>query len=167
MRRLVLVALLLGSGCEDKATPVPAKVAELAPAESVAAVVETPRVEPAQADEPALPEIVGARRLGKLEVQTCEDTYPCPDFVADEGARYCGGLDLSGKGWRLPTRDELDSLSGVDGLQELTGYHFSATPYAEDEKQVWIVDPSKASQATTIPRDRKPFRIRCVREVPA
>jgi hypothetical protein len=167
MRRLVLVALLLASACEDKATPVSAKVADRAPAEAVAAVAELPRAEPTPAPDPELPEIIGARRLGKLEVQTCEDIYPCPDLVADEGIRFCEGLELSGKGWRLPTRDELDSLSGVDGLQELTGYHFSATPYEEDLKQVWIVDPSQASQATTIPRDRKPFRIRCVREVPA
>ena len=32
--------------------------------------------------------------------------------------------------------------------------------------QVWIVDPEdpQGAPATTIPRDRKPFRIRCVKE---
>ena len=71
-------------------------------------------------------------------------------------------LDLGGHhSWRLPSKDEIPRFSKLTGLEDLAGYHWSRSPYAEDHKQAWIVDPA-GSPPTTIPRDRKPMRTRCV-----
>lgn len=99
-----------------------------------------------------------------LFVQTCGDAHPCPQLVQAEGEKHCASLTLGAAStWRLPTREEVERLRGVEGLGELAGYHWTSTAFEQDDTQVWIVDPT-ADQPTTVPRDRKPFRIRCVRE---
>ena len=54
----------------------------------------------------------------------------------------------------------------VEGLEATGGYHWTRTPFEDDLGQVWIVDPEdpQKAPATTIPRERKEFRIRCVKE---
>jgi hypothetical protein len=160
------VALLVClTACDAKDAPSQAEPDEKTEAPSEPAKQSEP--EKASAPAPAIPEIAGAVIAGKLYIQDCGDTHPCPDLVQAEGAAHCESLDIQGKGWRLPTKEELEGMQSLSGLQMNTGYHWSATPFDQDDKQVWIVDPTGESQATTIPKDRKPFRVRCVREVPA
>lgn len=100
-----------------------------------------------------------------LYVQRCDAALPCPALLQPAGEAHCRGLALGGlSGWRLPDRAEVARFaraSGPDQLSGLEGFHWTRTAYAEDPKQAWIVDP-KTGQETTIPRDRKPFTIRCV-----
>jgi len=102
-----------------------------------------------------------------LYVQRCDAAQPCPSLLQPAGEAHCRGLVLGGlKGWRLPDRAEVARFArptGPDALDNLDGFHWTRTAYAEDSKQAWIVDP-KTGQETTIPRDRKPFTIRCVIE---
>ena len=102
-----------------------------------------------------------------LYVQTCADPHPCPDLKQPAGDAHCRELHLGGHdAWRLPSRDEVVRFKGVDGLQATAGYHWTRTPFEDDLGQVWIVDPEDptGAPATTIPRDRKEFRVRCVKE---
>ncbi|NVB36289.1 hypothetical protein G6O69_00495 [Pseudenhygromyxa sp. WMMC2535] len=102
-----------------------------------------------------------------LYVQTCAEPNPCPEALQPAGDAHCSELVLGGRdGWRLPSKDEVSRFAGVKGLEATEGYHWTRTPFAEDNKQVWIVDfaDPAAAPATTIPRDRKPFRVRCVME---
>lgn len=99
-----------------------------------------------------------------LFVQTCAKEHPCPSLLQAEGEQHCNKLTLgTAHGWRLPTREEVERMRGNEGLAELGGYHWTSTAFDQDESQVWIVDPT-SDQPTTVPRDRKPFRIRCVKE---
>lgn len=102
-----------------------------------------------------------------LYVQTCAEPHPCPDLKQPEGDAHCRELRIGGHvNWRLPSKDEIARFGGVEGLEATAGYHWSRTPFEDDMGQVWIVDPVDPSgaPATTIPRERKPFRIRCVKE---
>jgi hypothetical protein len=102
-----------------------------------------------------------------LYVQTCAEPHPCPSLLQPAGDAHCRELRLGGHdAWRLPSKDEVARFKGVDGLEATAGYHWTRTPFEEDLGQVWIVDPEdpKAAPSTTIPRDRKPFRVRCVKE---
>jgi hypothetical protein len=120
---------------------------------------------PPPVKEPPPEALPGTAVDGKLMFQACADTHPCPDLLQAEGEKGCAALEISGTtGWRLPTKQEAERFSKVDGLLDLEGYHWTSTPFDQDDSQVWIVDP-KSDQPTTIPRDRKPFRIRCVRDL--
>ena len=102
-----------------------------------------------------------------LYVQTCAEPHPCPELKQPAGDAHCRELELDGHGdWRLPDKDEVVRFEGVAGLENTAGYHWTRTPFGDDVSQVWIVDPDdpQNAPATTIPRDRKPFRIRCVQE---
>ena len=102
-----------------------------------------------------------------LYVQTCAEPHPCVELTQPEGDAHCRGLKLGGYAvWRLPSKEEAARFGEIEGLEALEGYHWTRTPFEEDMGQVWIVDPSdpQGAPATTIRRDRKPFRIRCVKE---
>jgi hypothetical protein len=101
-----------------------------------------------------------------LYVQTCVEP-PCPDLLQPAGDAHCRELQIGGHvNWRLPSKDEVARFRGVEQLEARAGYHWTRTPFDDDIKQVWIVDPEdpEGAPATTIPRDRKPFRVRCVKE---
>lgn len=102
-----------------------------------------------------------------LYVQTCAEPHPCPSLKQPAGDAHCRELRLGGHdAWRLPSKDEVVRFAGLEGLQDTAGYHWTRTPFEDDLGQVWIVDPEdpQGAPATTIPRDRKEFRIRCVKE---
>ena len=102
-----------------------------------------------------------------LYVQTCAEPNLCPELKQPAGDAHCRELELGGHvDWRLPDKDEVARFKGVAGLENTAGYHWTRTPFEDDMGQVWIVDPEdpQNAPATTIPRDRKPFRIRCVQE---
>lgn len=102
-----------------------------------------------------------------LYVQTCAEPHPCPSLKQPAGVKHCRELQLGGyASWRLPSKDEVPRFKGAAGLEATAGYHWTRTPYKEDLGQVWIVDPENPTQApsTTIPRERKAFRVRCVKE---
>ena len=102
---------------------------------------------------------------GQLLVQTCDEEHPCIDALHGKGAEHCGGFEVeSFSNWRLPTKDEVHAFANVDGAQALEGYHWTATPDQANPAMFWIADP-KGTQPTTLPPDRKPFRIRCVHDV--
>jgi hypothetical protein len=99
--------------------------------------------------------------VGDLLVQLCAEPE-CPKLLQPAGAEHCKSLALGeGLTWRLPTREEVKSLAGRSELAQLEGFHWTDTAFSEDDGQVWIFDPV-GGQETTIPRDRKPFTIRCV-----
>jgi hypothetical protein len=119
------------------------------------------------AEPPPAPE--GAITLADpwLYVQTCAEPHPCPSLKQPAGDAHCRELVLGGHDvWRLPSKDEVLRLKGVEGLEATAGYHWTRTPFEENLGQVWIVDfeDPEAAPATTIPRERKEFRIRCVKE---
>ena len=120
-----------------------------------------------QAEPPPAPEGTVAIAKPWLYVQTCAEPHPCPELLQPAGDLHCRELRLGNQdGWRLPSKDEVPRFAGVEGLEATEGYHWTRTPFDDDLKQVWIVDfaDPAAAPATTIPRDRKPFRIRCVKE---
>jgi hypothetical protein len=100
-----------------------------------------------------------------LYVQTCAPPNPCPELLQPAGDAHCRELTLgNADGWRLPSKDEVPRFQGVAGLEQTAGYHWTRTPDDENMSMVWIVDPSGEGPVTTILRERKPFRIRCVKE---
>ena len=120
-----------------------------------------------QAEPPRAPE--GALTLRKpwLYVQTCAEPNLCPDLLQPAGDKHCRELKLGGHvNWRLPSKDEVLRFGGVEGLEARAGYHWTRTPDEENMAMAWIVDPedTQVARPTTIPRERKPFRIRCVKE---
>ena len=122
--------------------------------------------EPAAAPEPApMKDVDGAvadvdRRM---YVQLCTETLPCPKLLQAAAETHCEELDLDGSGWRLPTRDEAKGFKTLDGLAERDGFHWTSTAFADDDAQRWIYDPASGSE-TTVPKDRKNFTVRCVRD---
>lgn len=102
-----------------------------------------------------------------LYVQTCADPHPCPKLKQPAGDAHCRELVLGGHDvWRLPSKDEVFRFKGVEGLEHTAGYHWTRTPDKENFELVWIIDPEdqELAKPTTIPRDRKEFQIRCVKE---
>jgi len=161
------VLLLLCCACggatpaPGAADPTPAKAAAPATPEAPKAPAEpfaTPKARP-----PPPPD--GAALLDPpLYVQRCDAAHPCPELLQPAGETHCRELRLGGIAhWRLPAREEVQRFASGVGMERLEGFHWTRTPFAEDAKQAWIVDP-KTGQETTIPRDRKPFTIRCVIE---
>ncbi len=100
-----------------------------------------------------------------LFIQRCTAEHPCVKKLQADGEAHCRTYSLGAyvEGWRLPTLEEAKRFAGIDALEDNEGFHWTSTPYPEDAKQAWIVDP-KSGQSTTVPRDRKPFTIRCVYE---
>jgi hypothetical protein len=142
-------ALVILLGCD--AAPAPAAAPEKTePAKSAT-------TKPAAL--PPAPE--GATIIGKLYVQTCAKEGSCPALLQPAGVDHCKSLETGGVAWRLPTHDELKSWRGKPGLTGFDGFHWSSTPFADAPGQVWIFDPTSGSE-TTIPKDRKPFTVRCV-----
>lgn len=164
-RALVLSSMVLGAcspGEAPRATPAPEKPAAEAPkgaapgkSEPFADPKLTPPPPPAGAA--LLPD-----RKRPIYVQRCDPAHACADLLQPAGETHCRELDLDGfKNWRLPDREEVKRFSEVSGLEGLAGFHWTRTAFAEDAAQAWIVDP-QAGHETTIPRTRRPFRVRCV-----
>lgn len=159
----VIAACVLACGSEAAAPKV-------APAEA-----PTPAPEPPAKREPfATPTLTpppppeGAAllpdRKRPLYVQRCDPAHACPDLLQPAGETHCRDFSLGGLAhWRLPDRDEVKRFGEIAGLDALDGFHWTRTAFADDAAQAWIVDP-KSGQETTIPRTRKPFRVRCVFE---
>jgi len=153
------------AGCGPKSADEPATADKTAdkPADKAAEAAK-PFAQPT-AKPPPPPE--GAFLLEKpaLYIQRCTAEHPCPKKLQPEGEAICRDLSLGvyGSGWRLPTLEEAKLFAGIDALEDRDGFHWTGTAYDEDSTQAWIVDP-KGGQSTTIPRDRKPFTIRCVYE---
>lgn len=100
-----------------------------------------------------------------LYVQTCAEPHPCKELEQPAGDAACRELRLGNyEGWRLPSKNEAERFADAPGLEARSGYHWTRTPFEDDVDQVWIVDPSGEGPATTIPRTRKPFKVRCVKE---
>lgn len=168
-RATIVLSLLLAScggsssssGAKPNANEATAK-AEVDPPidERNEATFANPKVEPPPAPEGsiALPD-------PWLYVQTCAEPHPCKDLQQPAGDAACRELRLGGyEDWRLPSKDEVPRFADAPGLEATAGYHWTRTPFEDDLDQVWIVDPSGEGPATTIPRTRKPFKIRCVKD---
>lgn len=169
---LVLVGLL---GCSSKSSSEGAKQDKPASREAGAneqadrdapppdkgeANFADPQVQP-----PPAPEGAVTLKDPWLYVQTCAEPHACVDLEQPAADAHCRELRLGGlDSWRLPSKDEVPRFNGVAGLEQTQGYHWTRTPFEDDIGQVWIVDPSGEGPATTIPRERKPFRVRCVKE---
>lgn len=169
---MAVLTLSLVAGCDKSSTKAdaksdaktePAKLDsdEPQPKEQVASFAD-PKTEP-----PPGPEGTITLEDPWLYVQTCAEPHPCPELLQPAGDAHCRELRLGGHvNFRLPSKDEVLRFRGVEQLELRAGYHWTRTPFADDMGQAWIVDPEdpEAAPATTIPRDRKPFRIRCVKE---
>jgi hypothetical protein len=172
---LAALILALGVGCDKQSSKANEK------AES-GAKVDSDKSEPG--DEPKPNEKAASFAEPKMEpppgpegtitlpdpwlyVQTCAEPHPCPELTQPAGDAHCRELQLGGHvNFRLPSKDEVPRFRGLEKLEARAGYHWTRTPFDDDMGQAWIVDPEdpEGAPATTIPRDRKPFRIRCVKE---
>ncbi len=155
------LALLLLLGCDGGAKPT-ADASDEAGAGNErpgpGAPEPEPEPEPLKAIEGAV-----ADEGRRIHVQACTEAVPCPKLLQAAGETQCAELDLDGKGWRLPTRDEAKGFKDLAGLFETEGFHWTGTAFADDDAQRWIFDPGSGSE-TTVPRDRKSFTVRCVRD---
>lgn len=172
---IAVVSLSLAGGCDKQSTAkseakpeakseAKADDAKLddPPADEKAASFAQPKTEP-----PPGPEGTITLPDPWLYVQTCAEPHPCPELLQPAGDAHCRELQLGGHvNFRLPSKDEVPRFRGLEQLEARAGYHWTRTPFEEDMKQAWIVDPEdpEGAPATTIPRDRKPFRVRCVKE---
>jgi hypothetical protein len=166
--------LIACGGGDKSAAPQPAKK-EASADRSAASVEESPaeektKAEPFVAAPTAKPPPAPAGALAVPNpwryVQICNEEHPCPDLLQTEGELHCRDFKLGAlhSGWRLPSKSEMGEWGKTEGLNQLEGYHWTRSPFDEDPMQVWIVDPTGKAQSTTIPRKRKPFRVRCVYE---
>jgi hypothetical protein len=173
---MAVVSLSLGVGCDKQnASKTDAKTdtktdtktdakpdSDEPPADEKATSFATPRTEP-----PPGPEGTITLPDPWLYVQTCAEPVPCPELLQPAGDAHCRELQIGGHvNFRLPSKDEVTRFRGLEQLEARAGYHWTRTPFDDDMGQAWIVDPEdpEGAPATTIPRDRKPFRIRCVKE---
>lgn len=171
---LFILALTACGGGGDSAKSQPAD-ASAAADRSAAAVKATPTAEeakpkpfvatPTAKPPPAPPGALTVPNPWRY-VQICDDEHPCPDLLQTEGELHCRDFKLGSlhSGWRLPSKSEMGEWATTEGLNQVEGYHWTRSPFDEDPMQVWIVDPTGKAQSTTIPRKRKPFRVRCVYE---
>ena len=181
MRRLaargaVLGTLLLTLACDkaaDKAGAEEAKADDKQDDKQAKADADPGDAEPEanfaapQAEPPPAPEGTVTLENPWLYVQTCAEPHPCPDLLQPEGDKHCRELKLGGHvNWRLPDKEEVQRFARAEGLEAREGYHWTRTPDEENMSMAWIVDfaAPDVGMPTTIPRDRKPFRIRCVKE---
>lgn len=173
MRKPLALGLLFGfaswslAACDGGETNAEAVTKQEKAEAPTPAAPTPPPLAPAAPPEPMEGAIVapGTGPNTWLHVQTCAEPHACPDLIQPEGDAHCKALELSAGvgGWRLPTREEVHRFAGREGLEHREGYHWTSSPYEDDPKQIWIVDPA-GSQPTTIPGDRKPFRVRCVHD---
>jgi hypothetical protein len=174
---LTVVTASLGVGCDKQSSKANEK-------DESAAKPEAKPDAPEPGDEPKPDEKAASFAQPKMEpppgpegtitlpdpwlyVQTCAEPHPCPELTQPAGDAHCRELQLGGHvNFRLPNKDEVLRFRGVEKLEARAGYHWTRTPFDDDIGQAWIVDPEdpEGAPATTIPRDRKPFRIRCVKE---
>ena len=80
---------------------------------------------------------------------TWQRTEPQDVYAFDAAGKYCGELDLGGKGWRLPTIKELQtlidetrSMPAIDGAafpKTATDFYWTASAVAGSEGQAWAV----------------------------
>lgn len=120
-----------------------------------------------QAEPPPAPEGATTLRDPWLYVQTCAEPHPCPDLLQPEGDKHCRELELGGHvNWRLPSKDEVGRFMGVEALEAREGFHWTRSPDEQNMDMAYIVNPedTERTRMTTIPRGRKPFRIRCVKQ---
>lgn len=173
MRRLVLCSVMSsasgliacdGAETRDAASePAGAARDETAPADAPDEDDPTPTQPAAPPEVP--PGTVYDAASGLL-IQSCTQTHPCAAQLREAGKASCEALELGDyDAWRLPTRKEIEGFANVDGLAALEGYHWSGSPDEGNASMFWIADP-KGAQPTTLPPDRKPFRIRCVHAIP-
>ncbi|PRQ02943.1 hypothetical protein ENSA5_18820 [Enhygromyxa salina] len=174
----VIALVLLSTGCDtkpdtdpgakdaakDAAKPDPKGDPDADPKadDKEATFAINPTAEPPRAPEGSL-----TLRDPWLYVQTCAEPHPCPELLQPAGDAHCRELKLGGHvNWRLPSKEEVPRFKGVEGLEATEGYHWTRTAWDEDMGQVWVVNPEDATNQRefTTPRDRKPFRIRCVKE---
>ena len=148
--------LLCAIACDSK--PAPTKPAE-PEAKPAASTSEKKVAEPEHG--PLAPAPEGAVAIGRIYVQTCAESKPCPALLQDAGVAHCKALALGGLLWRLPTLEELESWRGNPALVGYDVFHWSGSAWNEDPGQFWIYDPGSGSKTTAKP-DRKPFTIRCV-----
>lgn len=107
-----------------------------------------------------------------------QDDYPEGEVVSlgwTEAVSYCNDLDLAGKGWRLPSINELLSIVdyGRDDWApvfptaflhaEFGDYWSSTTRVAIDPKQAWTIN-FYSGQARTWEKKDNRFYVRCVRD---
>jgi hypothetical protein len=163
VRALALLALLVACGPADapKAAPAPApsdKPQSPEPPKKAEPFAEPKLTPPPPPDGAALlPD-----RKKPIYVQKCDKAHSCPDLLQPAGETHCRELSLGGREhWRLPDQEEVKRFGEVAGLELADGFHWTRTADPENAQMAWIVDP-KSGQETTIPRTRKPFRIRCV-----
>ena len=68
---------------------------------------------------------------------------PAPERMSLKDAKkYAKALDLDGGGWRLPTKDELVTISGTNRPKELrgaNGWYWSSSPVEDDDDVAWDV----------------------------
>lgn len=180
---VLLVASLLAVSCDsDKGDSAPAKAATKAPADKKADAKADKKAdkkadEKADAKKPFAtptakppPPPEGTALLDNsngdwLYVQKCDKKTPCPLLFQPQAETHCRELKLGFRdSWRLPDKAEAERFKELkDAVNEVEGFHWTRTPYKEDDSQAWIVD-SVGGFKTTIPRTRKPFRVRCVQE---
>jgi len=131
-------------------------------AEPEPAPEQAPQIQPLEIEAPAGTVLVSDVQL---LVQSCDEEHPCIDALHGAGADHCEGLELETfAAWRLPTREEVEHLAGKADLASLAGYHWTSSVDQANPSMYWIADP-EGTQPTTLPPDRKPFRIRCVHPV--
>lgn len=152
-RGLGALALLLVTACDKQSESAPAAN------DASASTDEKRQAKPAPPETaPPPPSVEGAVFDKGIYVQRCAE--PCPDLLQEPGAKHCSGLQLAGRSWRLPSQDEAARFGSLE-IEQTSGYHWTGTAYDQDDAQVWIVDPD-SDQPTTVSKDRKPFRVRCV-----
>lgn len=172
--RLACVVVLCACGA-DKSEGAPAAAKASADAKQPTKTEAKASPEPASGEQktfaqptakpPPPPKGAALLESTPLYVQTCDKANACPSLMQPAGETHCRELELGGReNWRLPDLGEAEKFGSIDGLQNLEGFHWTRTAFAEDGKQAWIFDP-KSAQKTTIPRDRKPFTIRCVHDL--
>lgn len=161
MKRALGLAFLLACGAGTPQQPAQSDPARSEPAKQAPAPEKqqepfaTPKAKPPPAPD-------GAVLLDPpLYVQRCDPAHPCTKLLQPAGETHCRQLKLGATtGWRLPDRHEVKRFTAAE-LADVDGFHWTRTAFDQDPAQAWIVDP-KSGKETTIPRNRKPFTIRCV-----
>ena len=104
------------------------------------------------------------------------DESACYNTGGDTAVTYCTNLDLNGRGWRLPTVQELEGIVDYgqydpaiksNVFEHMTSaYYVSSTTTHNSTNNVWIVSLSSGHRfcMNTGTRKNNSFRTRCVRD---